>query len=99
MDTEKQRAYLQRAKEIKETISEADRDYYNEQLIRDYYNDIDQESLPYILAITDKCLSGSAKQLVHNALRDNAIWPDQVVQSDHPLEDYRQYALSKLFSE
>lgn len=82
MDSNKQQAYLQQAQTIKETIPEQDQPYHFEQLINAYFQDIDEDIRPIMFALVDTFFSDTSKQFIHNATRDNALRPNQVVQSD-----------------
>jgi hypothetical protein len=72
----------QRAEAIAELPPE-DRRYYQEQLIRDFFaTEVSEETRNLILALVERFLSDGCKQLVHDALRENAVWPEQVVSND-----------------
>lgn len=79
MDNEKHKAYLQQAEAIK-SLPEIDQPYYVSRLMRDYLNNMDAETISFILAIADVYWTDEAKQLIHEAVCDNALWPERVVQ-------------------
>lgn len=81
MEKQKQDEFVQRAYALA-SLPEQDRRYYQEQLIHEYLCAVDKDVLPLIVALSVLFFTEGAKDLIGNALRDNALWPDRCVESD-----------------
>lgn len=82
MQQDRHRSYLQRAQEIGKAIPPEDRPYYAEQLVRSYLLELEPDMRENILVLASVLFTEYGNQLINDALRDNAIRPEHVVERD-----------------
>lgn len=81
MDNTTQRAYLKRAEEVA-AIPEQDQQYYAERLLHEYLCEFSEKERDMMLLLANHFFNAETHQLLSDAMRDNALWPEQVVSSE-----------------
>jgi len=80
MDNTIQHYCLKQAEEIAR-MPEQEKTYYAERLIHQYLSEFGEQEREVMLRFVDTFFNQEARQLIHNAARDNALWPDRVVEA------------------